>query len=426
MISVALKGLLGRKLRAVLTAFAIVLGVALISGSLILTDTIAWSFDGIYGQSYKAADAVISAKEATSNADTGGKAPSFSGDVLSQVEALPGVAKAEGSVEDEARLVDSSGKEIGRGGAAFGVNRSNHGLSPLKLVSGSWPAGDGQIAIDGRIGAYGDGPVHEYEVAGIVRFGTADSLGGGTIAVFDLPTAQKLFDKKGELDAIRLGAKSGVSPVALVHQVAPLLPETARVKTATAQAAADSKSTQSGVSFFRTFLLAFAGVALFVGAKVIANTFSITVSQRIRELATLRTLGASRRQVMRSVVLEAGVIGVLASTIGLLTGVALAKGLYVGLAAFGIDLPETALVFAPRTVIASLRSEERRVGKECRSRCDWSSDVCSSDLRRRAREGALRGARCIRDRPARDRPRVRASHGDREPEIGRASCRERV
>ena len=366
MISVALKGLLGRKLRAVLTAFAIVLGVAMISGSLILTDTIARSFDGIYGQSYKAADAVISAKEATSNADTGGKAPSFSGDVLSQVEALPGVAKAEGSVEDEARLVDSSGKEIGRGGAAFGVNRSNHGLSPLKLVSGSWPAGDGQIAIDGstakdehiaigdRIGAYGDGPVHKYEVAGIVRFGTADSLGGGTIAVFDLPTAQKLFDKKGELDAIRLGAKSGVSPVALVHQVAPLLPETARVKTATAQAAADSKSTQSGVSFFRTFLLAFAGVALFVGAKVIANTFSITVSQRIRELATLRTLGASRRQVMRSVVLEAGVIGVLASTIGLLTGVALAKGLYVGLAAFGIDLPETALVFAPRTVIASL------------------------------------------------------------------------
>jgi putative ABC transport system permease protein len=365
MISVALKGVLGRKLRAVLTAFAIVLGVAMISGSLILTDTIARSFDGIYGESYKAADAVVSSKEATSNGETGGKTPSFAADVLPTVEALPGVAKAEGSTEDEARLVDGSGNEIGRGGVAFGVDRTDHSLSPLQLVSGQWPAGDAQIAIDGstakdediavgdRLGAYGDGPVHQYEVAGIVRFGTADSL-GATIAVFDLSTAQKLFDKQGELDAIRLGARPGVSPAALVHQVAPLLPETARVKTATAQAAADSKSTQSGVAFFRTFLLAFAGVALFVGAKVIANTFSITVSQRIRELATLRTLGASRRQVLRSVILEAGVIGLFASVVGLLTGVALAKGLYVVLGAVGIDLPETALVFAPRTVLASL------------------------------------------------------------------------
>ena len=137
MIAVALKGLLGRKLRAALTAFAIVLGVAMISGSLVLTDTVAKSFDGIYGQSYKSADAVVSSKVATSSGETGGKKPSFSADVLRKVEQLPGVEKAQGSTEDDARLVDSKGKEIGRGGVAFGVDGSDQSLSPLQLVGGS-------------------------------------------------------------------------------------------------------------------------------------------------------------------------------------------------------------------------------------------------------------------------------------------------
>jgi putative ABC transport system permease protein len=366
MIGVALKGLLGRKLRGALTAFAIVLGVAMISGSFVLTDTVAKSFDGIFGQSYEAADAVISSKEATSDEQTGGKAPSFSADVLRDVQELPGVAKAQGSTEDDARLVDADGNEIGRGGIAFGVDDSDQSLSPLQLESGDWPEGANQIAIDGAtadgekitvgdtIGAYGNGPVQEYEVTGIVRFGTVDSLGGATIAVFDLATAQALFDKKDRLDTIRLGAEPGVSPTALVRQVGPVLPDTARVKTATAQAASDSEQTQDSLGFLRNFLLAFAGVALFVGSKVIANTFSITVSQRIRELATLRTLGASRRQVLRSVILEAGVIGLLASVVGLFTGVALAKGLYVGLGALGVELPSTGLVVATRTVVVSV------------------------------------------------------------------------
>ena len=151
MIGVALKGLLGRKLRAALTAFAIVLGVAMISGSLVLTDTLSKSFDSIYNETYEATDAVISSEEATNTADTTSQAPAFSADVLREVEGLPGVRLAQGSVEDSARLVDEKGKAIGNAdqGVAVGVDpAADQSLNPLKLVAGKWPRGDGQIAID--------------------------------------------------------------------------------------------------------------------------------------------------------------------------------------------------------------------------------------------------------------------------------------
>ncbi len=369
MIRVALKGVLGRKLRAALTAFAIVLGVAMISGSLVLTDTIGKTFDGVYSQSYKASDAVVSSKEAISTGDGDKQAPAFSADVLTKATAVPGVKAAEGSIEDEARLVKPNGRAIGApgDGIAIGVDGSaSQSLNPLKLDSGSWPHGDGQIAIDktvaadhhfavgDKVGAFADGPVKKYTVSGIVKFGDLDSVAGTTITVFDLATAQRLFDKQGKLDLIRLAAKPGVSPEQLVGTIQPLLPETAQVKTAKAQAAADSDETQSDISSFKWFLLAFGGIALIVGSSVIANTLSITVAQRIRELATLRTLGASRRQVLRSVVLEAIVVGLFGSIVGLFAGLGLAKGLFVILGASGVELPQQALVFEARTVIVSI------------------------------------------------------------------------
>ena len=173
MIGVALKGLLGRKLRATLTAFAIVLGVAMISGSLVLTDTIGKSFDGIYGQSYAGADAVVSGKEAVS---TGGAAPAFSADLLSKVQRVGGVNDVQGSIEDQARLADRKGKSIGTGGVAVGIDSTaNQTLNPIQLVSGQWPAGEGEIAIDKStatkkhfavgetIKAYANGPVHSVQ-----------------------------------------------------------------------------------------------------------------------------------------------------------------------------------------------------------------------------------------------------------------------
>ena len=369
MIGVALRGLLGRKLRAILTAFAIVLGVAMISGSYVLTDTLSKSFDGVYDESYEATDAIISSKQAIETDDGETEAPAFSAGVLRQVERLPGVRVAQGSIEDEARLVDKSGEPIGNAnnGIAWAVDPSaDQSLNPLKLADGEWPSGDGEIAIDKAtaekqgfaigqtVGAFGDGPVSDYRVSGIVTFGSADSLGGATITVFDLGTAQKLFDKRAKFDLIRVGASPGTSEAELVSQIQPLLSETTQVKGAEAQAAADSKETQEGMSIIKYVLLGFGGISLFVGSFVIANTLAITVAQRMRELATLRTLGASRGQVLRSVVLESVAIGVIGSVAGLFLGLGIAVGLMALLETLGIELPSGGLVFAPRTIVVSL------------------------------------------------------------------------
>src|SRR5918994_701181 len=312
MIGVALKGLLGRKLRAALTAFAIVLGVAMISGSFVLTDTLRQSFDGVYEESYKATDAVVSSKQAINTGDDETEPPAFSADVLRKIE-------------NEARLIDRAGKPIGNAdeGMALAVDSSaDQSLNPFQLVQGEWPSGDGQIAIDKAtadkqdfrigqtVGVLAHGPVAQYRITGIIGFGSVDSIGGASITVFDLPTAGRVFDKAGRLDLIRVGAKPGTTQSELVRQIRPLLSKTTQVNSAEAQAAADSKDTQEDMSVVKYMLIGFGGIALFVGSFVIANTLAITVAQRMRELATLRTLGASRRQVLGSVVLESVAVGI--------------------------------------------------------------------------------------------------------------------
>src|SRR6266511_4088001 len=364
MIGVALKGLLGRKLRAALTAFAIVLGVAMISGSFVLTDTLDNILDGVYSESYKTSDAVISSEEAVNTGDDTREAPAFSADVLSKVESLPGVSLAQGSIDDQVRLVDENGDALGKAGngTAVGVDPSaDQSLNPVKLVTGQWPRGDGQVAIDkttaekqhfqigDTVGAFGEGPVQRYRVSGIVRFGSIDSIGSATITVFDLPTAQRLFAKQGKLDLIRVQAKNGVSDAELLGQIRPLLSATTQVKSAAAQASSDSKDDQAGTDALKYLLIGFGGIALFVGSFVIANTLAITVAQRMRELATLRTLGASRRQVLESVV-----VGIIGSIVGLFLGLAIAIGLKQLLAATGFELPSGGIVFTTRTIVVSL------------------------------------------------------------------------
>jgi putative ABC transport system permease protein len=368
MITVALKGLLGRKLRAGLTAFAIVLGVAMISGSFVLTDTLGKTFDGIYSESYKATDAVISSEEAIDTGDTTRQAPAFSAAVLSRVEGLPGVQLAQGSIEDQAGLVDEDGNPIGKAGngTAMGVDPSaDQSLNPLQLVEGTWPR-NGELAIDKStaekhhfelgetVGAFSDAPLQKYRISGIVRFGSVDSLGSATITVFDLATAQRLFGKRDKLDLIRVQAKEGVSDAELIRQVSPLLSSTTQVKSAAAQARSDSKDTQAGMNIIKYFLIGFGGIALFVGGFVIANTLAITVAQRMRELATLRTLGASRRQVLGSVMVEAVVVGLIGSIVGLFLGLAIAVGLKQLMDTIGFELPSGGIVFSWRTIIVSL------------------------------------------------------------------------
>ncbi|HEY4412258.1 MAG TPA: FtsX-like permease family protein [Gaiellaceae bacterium] len=372
MTTVALKGLLGRKLRAVLTAVAIVLGVAMISGTYVLTDTIKAAFGTVFTTVYAKTDAVITGKSALGNTNTNnnGLPPSFPESLLAKVQKLPGVAAASGGISDLAHLVGRNGKVISGGGApslAFSVHpKGDQRFNPLTLTAGTWPVGNHQVAIDAHtaskdnykvgdtIGVVARGPVVKYTIAGIVKIGGVSSLGGATMAIFDFPTAQKIFHKEGLLDGIDIGAKPGVKPAQLVQEIAPLLPPTAQVRTAQAQAQQATKDTNGFLSIINDFLLAFAGVALFVGIFVIGNTLSITIAQRTRELATLRTLGATRRQVLGLVMLEAFVIGVLASVAGLFLGLGLAKGLNKLFVHFGIDLPQAGTVFATRTIVVSL------------------------------------------------------------------------
>jgi putative ABC transport system permease protein len=367
MIAVALKGLAGRKLRSALTAFAIVLGVAMISGTFVLTDTINKGFHTIFAGSYENTSAVITSKVAFTSDNTDTTPPPFPESLLAKVRALQDVAAASGSVtNDQMKLIDKSGKTIGFGALAIGVDPSPRRLNPLKLVQGAWPSGTSQIAIDKAvarkkgfelgesIGIETHSGVQRFRIVGLVELSSAGSIGGLTIAAFDLRTAQNLLGKAHGLDVIRVQARSGVPTSALVAEITPLLPQTAQVRDASAQAKEDEKSISGFTGFIQKALLAFAGIALVVGGFVIANTLSITVTQRTRELATLRTLGATRRQLRRSVLLEALAIGVLASLAGLFLGLGLAKGLSSLFSAIGLDLPKAGTVFSARTVIVSL------------------------------------------------------------------------
>src|SRR6185503_4868285 len=199
-----------------------------------------------------------------------------------------------------------------------------------------------------------EGPLEKLRISGLVKFGSVSSIGGATLAGFDLATAQRLFDKEGKLDQIRAAANPGVSPQRLVEQIREILPPNTEVRTGDAQAREDAADTDEFISFLRYFLLAFGLIALFVGAFVIVNSLSITIAQRTRELATLRTLGASRRQVRLSVVLEALVMGILASIVGLFLGLGLAKGLFALFDAVGFTLPNNGILLETRTVIISL------------------------------------------------------------------------
>jgi putative ABC transport system permease protein len=365
----ALRGLATRKLRTALTAIAIVLGVALVTGTYVLTDSIKGAFNGIFTEIYQGTDATVTGKSAfdLSN-ENNTEAPPFAESLLQKVRALPDVEDAVGGVGGNAHLVGSNGKVIAFGGApnlGFSVDPTRPEFNSLTLIGGTWP-GPGELVVDkstaGKkdleigqtIGVQADGPVVRMHISGLVKFGGASSLGGATLSGFDLATAQKLFAKQGKLDQIRAKAKSGVSPQQLASQIRGILPSGTQVRTGEAQAREDAKDTESFLNFLQDFLLAFGGIALFVGAFVIANSLSITIAQRTRELATLRTLGASRRQVRWSIVVEALAMGAIASVVGIFVGLGLGVGLFKLFDAVGFTLPNNGLVLHTRTVIVAL------------------------------------------------------------------------
>jgi putative ABC transport system permease protein len=369
MTRVALRGLWGRKLRTILTAVAIVLGVALVAGTLVLTDSIQKAFDNIFTDSRQGSSVVISGKSAFDlTDDSGATAPPLNESLLQTVRSQPNVAEAEGSVSGDAQIIGDNGKAIVYGGApnlGFSIANGDSRFNPLTLVEGSWPSGN-EVVVDGStadkegfkvgdtVGVQGRGPVEDLRISGIVKFGSVSTIGGATLAGFDLPTAQRIFAREGKLDEIAVAAKPGVTETQLATDLRTALPANTQVRTAADQAKDDASDTNEFISFLRTFLLSFGGIALFVGAFVIANSLSITIAQRTRELATLRTVGASRRQVLRSILIESLVVGVFASIVGLFLGLGLAKGLFWLFDAVGFTLPNSGLIFETRTIIIAL------------------------------------------------------------------------
>jgi putative ABC transport system permease protein len=366
---VTIKGLLAHKLRLALTAIAIVLGVTFVVGTLVLTDTLQATFDNLFGQVYQHVDLQVRAKAAfDENSFAGASRKSLPESLAATVGAVPGVAVAQGQVNGYAQLVSAKDQAIANGGApTLGFSWDPHAqLSALKLAAGRPPTGPQDIVIDEGTAqrqhlAIGDkvqvllkGPTRTFTIVGVARFGTSNNLLGATLASFALPTAQQIFDKVGQYDAISVLAQPGVSQATLQHRIAAVLPPGVEVVTGQTLTNEATSSVSQAVGFLSTALLVFAFIALFVGAFTIFNTFSIIVGQRTRELALLRVVGASRRQLFRSVLGEAAIVGVLASLVGLGLGVLAAVGLEALLKAVGVTLPSGSLVFAARTVVAGL------------------------------------------------------------------------
>ncbi|MBK5232696.1 MAG: ABC transporter permease [Thermoleophilia bacterium] len=368
MLSLTFKNLWARKWRSLMTALAVVFGIALVAGTYILTDTTNGAFDDIFVKSNEGIDVTINSKVKVEQQD--GTTPALKAVNLKRVRAVNGVEEAAGSIFSQGAILDSEGDSTGSGfSPQFIASKNPERLESLDLVEGKFPTGPHDVSLDqaaaeradlkigDRMQLVGTGKATPFRIVGLTQLGGA-SFGGTSIAQVLLPVAQKVTGKQGEFDQISVQAESGVSPDELKQRVIDALPPSAKddllVETGAENAQRNSDDIRDSLSFLNIALLAFAAISLFVGSFVIFNVFSITVAQRTREFGMLRTLGANRRQILRTVLIEGFLIGLFASIVGILVGLGLAKGLSAILKGIGAALPTKALVIEPRTIIVSL------------------------------------------------------------------------
>ncbi|HEV3288841.1 MAG TPA: ABC transporter permease, partial [Streptosporangiaceae bacterium] len=351
------RSLLGHRLRLVLTGLAIALGVAFMAGSFAFGATLTHSLDTLFTQASTGTDVQVTHVSPGGSAITGSPVRPLPASVLATVRSVPGVATADGQVTGQAVLLGRDGKPLP---GSFGVALSWPADTPFQATfagrAGQPPAGPGQVMIDrasARRGHYAvgqaigiaiDGHALTFTITGITGYGSADTIAGGSMAIFSLPAAQQLFGKAGQYDRIAVKAVPGLSAAQLRDRIAAVLPAGVQAVTAASAAASAEQQINSALSILTGFFLGFAGISLFVAAFVIWNTFSILVGQRTRELALTRALGASAAQVFRSVIAEAALIAVAGSVAGAALGLGLAKGLTALLSAFGLSLPVSGLV----------------------------------------------------------------------------------
>ncbi len=364
MTSIALKSLWARRVRALGTTFAVVIGVAFVAGSYVLTDTIFAAFDEIFSDSLKGTSVVVTAKNPVEQQN--GEIPTIPASLLPRVERTAGVKLASGAIFTPGGFFDAEGNKIGNKFAPKFISSTlPDGLESLTYVDGHRPRGPTEASIDKAaaegagltlgepIELIGQGAARSFRLVGFTQLGSA-SFGGASIAQVTLPVAQRLTHELGRFDQISVAAAAGVSPDTLKRRIERVMPPAARVETAQENANRGSEEIRDNLGFLQTILLVFGFVAVFVGAFLIFNTFSITVAQRVSEFGMLRTLGASRRQILASVMLEALAIGLLGAIAGIAGGFVMALLLNALLEAFKVDLPTTGLVLESRTVVIAL------------------------------------------------------------------------
>jgi putative ABC transport system permease protein len=360
----AIKSLWTRKVRAFATSLAVILGVAFIAGSYVLTDTIFAAFDEIFSESLQGTAVVITAQNPVKQES--GEVPTIPVNYLPKVNGVAGVKEAAGAIFTPGGFFDEENKAIGTKFAPKFISSTlPKELESLTYVDGRKPRGPDEASLDkaaaesanleigDTLKIIGAGKVEPFKLVGLTQLGQA-SFGGASIAQVTLPVAQQLTHKPGQFDQISVASDDGVSEQVLKKRIEKVLPLSARVETAKENADRGTEEIKENLGFLQTILLVFGYVAVLVGAFIIFNTFSITVAQRVSEFGVLRTLGASRRQILASVLLEAGAIGLVGGLIGLAGGYVVALGLRALFKAIGADLPTTGLVMESRTVIVAL------------------------------------------------------------------------
>ena len=369
MLRVSLRNLVAHKLRFLLTIAAVTLGVGFVSGTFVLSDTMTKAFDELYGRLTATTDVAVRAESAYTDITTQGQTRPFDESVVDLVADVPGVEVAEGSVTGFALVLGEDGEPIQPGGAPtfgtsigldeelageFGIRQGRHPNGPEEMILDAKTASTGGYVLGEPVDIILESGQRTFTLVGIISYGDSESLAGATLSGFDLATAQQLFDKVGQLDGIAVRGAPGTDPEELRDDIAAVLPPGTEALTGTQVADEGSTAIREGLGAFTQILLVFAGVSLLVGAFVIWNTFAVTVAQRRREIALLRAVGATRRQVLGGIIIEAATIGLLAAGLGLGAGVGLAVGIRQLLKLIGLEMPTTAATIEPRTVLAAV------------------------------------------------------------------------
>ncbi|XIE78812.1 ABC transporter permease [Streptomyces sp. SBR177] len=366
MFRTALRNVLAHKARLLMTVLAVMLGVAFVSGTLVFTDTLSQAFRN---QSAKSYDDIAVAVSTAPNQQDPGATPGLSERTRQKIAALDGVADATGRVSGFAGVPDRNGKLIGAGWSNKGTNFAPGKAgkdSAYAFTAGQGPVKDDEIALDKDTadkGGYqvGDqvrvatnGPVETYTLAGV--FTTEDGAvnAGGSLVLFDTDVAQKLYLRPGFFSDINVSARPGADADRILAAVKPLVGDQADARTGKELADEQAKDIEAGLGALNQMLLGFAAIALFVGVFLISNTFTMLVAQRTKELALMRAVGASRRQITRSVLAEAGLVGLVASAVGFVLGIGLAAGLRSGMNAFGLKVPAGDLVVGATPLVSAL------------------------------------------------------------------------